>query len=132
MPASADKPIYQALVIPNEALAEGGTEILRAGLIKNELYVTARRAFDDPAMWGEALGEIARRIARICAQEGKLTHRDAFAAIAGAFAAELGAPVVREKAGKRAAPRAKKAAKRAARKSATKKSAKKSTKRKVR
>ena len=97
MLASADKPIYQALVIPNDALDKGGTEILRAGLIKDELYVTARRAFDDPATWGEALGEIARRIARICAQDGKLTHKDALAAIAGAFAAELGAPMIGER-----------------------------------
>ena len=97
MLASADKPIYQALVIPNDALDKGGTEILRAGLIKDELYVTARRAFDDPATWGEALGEIARRIARVCAQDGKLTHKDALAAIAGAFAAELGAPMIGER-----------------------------------
>jgi len=97
MLASADKTIYQALIIPNEALNKGGTEILRAGLIRDELYVTVRRAFDDPATWGEALGEIARRIARICAQDGKLTHKDALAAIAGAFAAELGAPVIGER-----------------------------------
>jgi hypothetical protein len=124
MLASADKPIYQALVIPNDALDEGGTEILRAGLIKDELYVTARRAFDDPATWGEALGEIARRIARICAQDGKLTHKDALAAIAGAFAAELGAPVIgdqaRKGAAKRKAGRAKTSAKKPAKQAATK------------
>ena len=87
-------PIYEALVIPNEALDKGGVEILRAGLIEDELYVTARRAFDDPGMWGEVLGELTRRIARIYAAEGKYSQKDALAAISGAYAADLGAPVV--------------------------------------
>ena len=92
--ADQDNPIYDALVIPNEALDNGGVEILRGGLVKGELYVTARRAFDDPGMWGEVLGELTRRIARIYAAEGKYTQKDALAAIGGAFAADLGAPVV--------------------------------------
>jgi hypothetical protein len=91
-----DNPIYEALVIPNEALDKGGVEILRGGLVKGELYVTARRAFDDPGMWGEVLGELTRRIARIYAAEGKYTQKDALAAISGAYAADLGAPVVSE------------------------------------
>src|SRR5215470_17067796 len=89
-----DNAIYEALVIPNEALDKGGVEILRGGLVDGELYVTARRAFDDPGMWGEVLGELTRRIARIYAAEGKYTHKDALAAIGGAYAADLGAPVV--------------------------------------
>jgi len=92
--ADQDNPIYDALVIPNEALDKGGVEILRGGLVKGELYVTARRAFDDPGMWGEVLGELTRRIARIYASEGKYTQKDALAAIGGAFAADPGAPVV--------------------------------------
>ena len=94
MAAPDDNPIYEALVIPNEALDKGGVEILRAGIVKDELYVTARRAFDDPGMWGEVLGELTRRVARIYAAEGKYTHKDALAAIEGAYAAELGAPAV--------------------------------------
>jgi len=94
MAGADDNPIYEALVIPNEALDKGGVEILRAGIVKDELYVTARRAFDDPGMWGEVLGELTRRVARIYAAEGKYTHKDALAAIEGAYAAELGAPVV--------------------------------------
>jgi Domain of unknown function (DUF5076) len=91
-----DNPIYEALVIPNEALDKGGVEILRAGIVRDELYVTARRAFDDPAMWGEVLGDVTRRIARVYAAEGKYTQKDALAAISGAFAADLGAPVISE------------------------------------
>ena len=48
--------IYEALVIPNEALDKGGIEILRAGLVDDELYVTARRAFDDPGHLGRGAG----------------------------------------------------------------------------
>jgi Domain of unknown function (DUF5076) len=92
-----DKPIYEALVIPNDALDKGGVEILRAGIVQDELYVTARRAFDDPGMWGEVLGDVTRRIARVYAAEGRYTEKDALAAISGAFAADLGTPVVSEK-----------------------------------
>jgi hypothetical protein len=91
-----DNPIYEALVIPNEALDKGGVEILRAGIVKDELYVTARRAFDDPGMWGEVLGDLTRRIAHVYAAEGKYTQKDALAAISGAYAADLGAPVISE------------------------------------
>ena len=45
MPPPRDMRIYEALVIPNEALDKGGLEILRAGLVDDELYVTARRVF---------------------------------------------------------------------------------------
>ncbi len=100
-----DKPIYDALVIPNEALDKGGVEILRAGLIDDELYVTARPAFADPANWGEVLGDITRRIARLYAAGGNYSQKDALAAISGAFAADLGAPVVRERRKPRASVR---------------------------
>ena len=89
-----DHPIYEALVIPTEALDKGGLEILRAGLIEDELYVTARPTFDHPSVWGEVLADVTRRIARLYADGGKYTHKDALAAISGAFAADLGAPVV--------------------------------------
>ena len=123
-----DNPIYEALVIPNDALEKGGVEILRGGLVKGELYVTARRAFDDPGMWGEVLGELTRRIARIYAAEGKYSQKDALAAISGAYAADLGAPVVSAPRKPRASAR--KAAKRKP-KSATKR-AKKTARRKAR
>ena len=94
MPDPQDHPIYDALVIPNEALDKGGLEILRAGLIEDELYVTARPTFDHPSVWGEVLADITRRLARLYAADGKYTQKDAFAAISGAYAADLGAPVV--------------------------------------
>jgi hypothetical protein len=91
-----DNPIYEALVIPTEALDKGGLEILRAGLIEDELYVTARPTFDHPSVWGEVLADITRRISQLYTADGKYTRQDALAAISGAYAADLGAPAVSE------------------------------------
>jgi hypothetical protein len=90
----SEEHVYDALVLPNEAIASGGIEILRAGIIDDDLYVTARRAFADPAQWGEVFADIARRLAALYEAEGELKESEAIAAIASAFAAELGAPAV--------------------------------------
>jgi hypothetical protein len=105
MPPPHDTRIYEALVIPNEALDKGGMEILRAGLVDDELYVTARRVFKDPSTWGEILGEITQRLGRIYAAEGEYKAKEVIAAIENAFAAEMGAPRI-------AAPRRKRSTKR--------------------
>ncbi len=120
MAADDDKPGYEALAIPSEAQERGGVEILRAGLMSDELYVTARPAFDDPAMWGEVLADITRRLARLYAADGKFTHKDALSAIESAFAADLGAVV--------AAPRRKTRLGRSRRKSGGKRRGKASAK----
>jgi hypothetical protein len=114
-----DNPIYDALVIPTDALDKGGVEILRAGLIDDELYVTARPTFDHPSVWGEVLADITRRISQLYTGDGKYTQKDALAAISGAYAADLGAPVVSAPR-KPAAKRKTKPATKPARKSATK------------
>ena len=93
---SSDKPIYDALAIPNEAIANGGVEILRAGLVDDELYVTARHAFKDPAQWGEVLADITRRLALLYSMETDLTEAEALTEIEEAYAAEMGAQVVPE------------------------------------
>jgi hypothetical protein len=126
MPPPHDTRIYEALVIPNDALDKGGMEILRAGLVDDELYVTARRVFKDPATWGEILGEITQRLGRIYAAEGEYKAKEVIAAIENAFAAEMGATPVaapRRKRTKRkpaarkpARPKTKRAAKRSSRK----------------
>jgi|SRR3954462_481332 hypothetical protein len=129
-----DKRVYQALAVPNEALANGGVEILRAGLIDDELYVSARRAFKDPSTWGEILADIARQIALYySAEDTDLTEKEVLAEIEEAFAADLGATVVEEQPARRA--KAKKAAPPAKRKAAkppAKKPARASSKRKKR
>ena len=92
--ADQEKPIYDALAVPDDGLEKGGVEVLRAAMIEDGLFVSARRTFDDPGVWGEVLGDITRRIAQLYAAEGRYTHKDALAAISGAFAADLGAPVI--------------------------------------
>ena len=55
-----DPRIYQALALPEQALENGGLEILRLGIIDDELYVSALPAFKAPAQWGEVLAEVAQ------------------------------------------------------------------------
>lgn len=94
MARSSDDSIYHALPITDDALANGGVEILRAGLIDDELFVTARHAFNDPATWGEVLAEITRKLAQIFSLETDLTEAEALAEIEEAYAADLGARAV--------------------------------------
>jgi hypothetical protein len=85
-----DPRVYAALAMPNAALENGGVEILRVGVIEDELHVQARRAFKDPKLWGAVLADVAKRIAAVYAAETKRTREDAFAAILAAFAADIG------------------------------------------
>ena len=110
-----DRRIYEALALPAEALDKGGLEILRAGLIEDELYVEARRVFKDPATWGEVLGDIARRIAAIYSLEDSApSEKDIVADIVEAFASEMGLTPLKttsKPAKKQARPAKKKSAK---------------------
>jgi hypothetical protein len=109
-----DPRIYQALALPEQALERGGLEILRLGIIEDELYVSALPAFQDVGQWGEVLSEVARRLGAIyAAQNDGHNKRDVTIAIAEAFVADFGAQPV--KAG------AKKPVKKAAKKPARKK-----------
>jgi Domain of unknown function (DUF5076) len=127
-----DRRIYEALALPAEALDKGGLEILRAGLIEDELYVAARRVFREPATWGEVLGDIARRVATIYSLDDTgLSEKDIVADIVEAFAAEMGLPAVKtaKPTGK---PAKKKQARPARKKSAKAKKSAKSAKRRKR
>jgi len=110
-----DRRIYEALALPAEALDKGGLEILRAGLIDDELYVEARRVFKDHAVWGEVLGDIARHIAAIYSlEDSALSEKDIVADIVEAFASEMGlapAETASKPAKKQARPARKKSAK---------------------
>jgi hypothetical protein len=98
-----DPQIYQALVLPEAALENGGLEILRAGIINDELYVSALPAFQAPARWGEVLADVARRLGTIyAAQKSGLSKHDVIVQIAQAFAADMGAKPVKKKPAKRA------------------------------
>ena len=107
-----DPRIYQALALPEQALENGGLEILRLGIVDDELYVSALPAFKAPAQWGEVLAEVARRLGGVyAAQDTGLNKNDVTADIAEAFAAEMGARPV-----KAASKPPKKSVKKAARK----------------
>jgi hypothetical protein len=118
-----DPRVYQALALPNDALEKGGVEILRAGIIQDELYVSALPAFKNADQWGEVLSEVARRLGAIyAAQNPSLDKRDVTIAIAEAFVADFGASPVKAKSSPRPANKtAKKPAKKPAKKIARKK-----------
>ena len=112
-----DPRVYQALALPEQALEKGGVEILRAGIINDELYVAALPAFKNPAQWGEVLADIAWRIGAIyAAQNPGLSKKDVTVQIVEAFADDMGAEPV-----KAAKKPAKKPAKRPVKKTARKK-----------
>jgi hypothetical protein len=116
-----DPRVYQALALPDEALEKGGLEILRVGLIEDELYISARPVLERPSQWGEVLAEAARRLGAIyAAQTQGLSKKDVTVQIAEAFAADMGAVPVKHASRKRRNATAKE--------TTTKKSANKRTK----
>jgi hypothetical protein len=85
-----DHPIYDALPISNDILDKGGVELLRAAVVDQELFVTARLdAFVRPYPWGFVLADIARRLASLYAADDQLTEAEATTAIADEFARSL-------------------------------------------
>jgi hypothetical protein len=123
---SNDEPkMYHALVMPAEALEKGGAEILRAGLVEDELFVGAARAFADPAVWGDVLADIARHLATMMsAEDGAASEEEILTQIGEAFITDLGGTEVKDRVVRPLKSKPKKAGK----KKAVKKSAKKSTK----
>jgi hypothetical protein len=114
--ANDDPRIYQALALPEQALEKGGLEILRLGIVDDELYVSALPAFETPAQWGEVLAEVATRLGAVyAAQNTGLNRKDVTTDIVEAFAAEMGARPVKAAAKPSRKP-AKKVAKKATRK----------------
>jgi hypothetical protein len=117
-----DPRVYQALALPEKALEDGGVEILRLGIIKDELYVSALPAFTAPAQWGVVLAEVAERLGAIyAAQNTALDQKDVTVQIAEAFVSEMGAQPVKAQAKQKAKQKAK--AKASAAKSTPKKPA---------
>src|SRR4051794_32218050 len=109
--------VYRALALPEQALSDGGVEILRLGIVNDELYVSALPAFDTPAPWGEVLAEVTKRLGEIyAAQKTGLSKKDIMVQIAEAYLAEMGASPVKAKPvqARAAKPKSRKAAKPAA------------------
>jgi Domain of unknown function (DUF5076) len=104
----SDHAIYDALPISNDALDRGGVELLRAGVVDEELFVTVRRVFPEPAHWGWVLADITRRLASLYAADGNFAEAKVSAAIADAFARSFRSPgATRPRAKARAKLRAK-------------------------
>jgi hypothetical protein len=82
---------YDELPLPSGALASGGVEMLRAGVVERELFITARRAFDDPAGWGAVLAGVAQRLATLYAAETEWGEADVAVRIGAGFQAALAA-----------------------------------------
>ena len=105
-------PLFEALVIPNEALDKGGVEILRAAIIEGQLHVTLRRTFEEPDPWGGLLSEVARRVARIYAADGELGEGEVVFRIHSSFVSASGVrPARAKKSTKRSAVKGKKSLK---------------------
>jgi hypothetical protein len=82
---------YDELPLPSGALASGGVEMLRAGVVERELFITARRAFDDPAGWGAVLAGVAQRLAALYAAETEWGEADVAERIGAGFQVALAA-----------------------------------------
>jgi hypothetical protein len=90
-----EKKEYEALAVPEEALAHGGVELLRVAVNEDKLFLTTRPALKDPAEWGEILAELTRRLGVLydMGDTGYSEH-DVIIAIEEAYAAEMGAKSV--------------------------------------
>jgi len=84
--------IYDELPLPSGALRNGGAEMLRAGVVDDELFITARRIFDDPTQWGGLLADVARRLAMLYAAQFDVDEAAAAALIGIGFDRRLAAP----------------------------------------
>ena len=80
---------YEPLLIPPGAKKFGGIEVLRAGVAEQNLTMSIRRAFEDPAAWGVLLATAGRQVARIYASEAGLKEDEVCAKILASFQAEM-------------------------------------------
>ena len=77
------------LAVPFSALqSDSATEVLRAWIVDNGLHVSLQRGFDDPAVWGVLLTDIARHVARVYETEGFGSQREALSKIRSTLDAE--------------------------------------------
>jgi hypothetical protein len=83
---------FDALPAPPEALEQGGVEILRAAVLNGGLHVLLRPAFEDPAMWGMVLADIARHAARSFAANYAVSEDEALGQMLEVLQAEFDEP----------------------------------------
>jgi hypothetical protein len=83
------KPSFNALNVPPPAIEQGGAEIMRVAIANGELYMSLRRAFDDPEGWGRLMADVVKHVSQIYATETKYNKPDAAKRILEAFAKEM-------------------------------------------
>ena len=121
-----EKKEYEALAVPDEALANGGVELLRVAMSVDKIFLSARPALKDPAEWGEILAEVTRRLGVLYDMgDTGFSEQDVIVAIEEAYAAEMGATQAKRKKMSAAKPRS------ARRKPATRKPAARKSKQKA-
>ena len=74
-------PVFHELDAPDDALAFGGQEVLRAAVVDDDLHVSLANVFDQPEVWGVMLADIARHIADMYARHAGLDRADALARV---------------------------------------------------
>jgi AcrR family transcriptional regulator len=77
---------------PDVADREDATEVLRAFVLDGGLSIAFTRAFEDPAMWGLLLVDIARHAARAYGRESEYSENEALSRIVEMFEAEIARP----------------------------------------
>jgi hypothetical protein len=80
---------FEPLAAPPSAIEHGGYEVLRAVIVEGGLHVTLVRGFDDPAVWGLLLADIARHASRVFASEDGRDESETITAIRSMFDAEM-------------------------------------------
>ena len=68
--------------------AKEAAEVLRAWIVDNGLHVSLQRGFDDPAVWGVLLADIARHVAHVFESEDVCSEEEALEAIKETLDAE--------------------------------------------
>jgi hypothetical protein len=72
--------------------SKAATEVLRAWIVDNGLHVSLQRGFDDPAVWGVLLTDVARHVARVFETEKICTQDEALEKIKAMIDAEWDGP----------------------------------------
>jgi len=86
------RPAFNALNAPPAALEKGGNEVLRATVVEGALHISLIRAFEDPGLWGVALADITRHVARIYSTGHNIPEQRIIDHIRMAFDGEMDAP----------------------------------------
>jgi hypothetical protein len=72
--------------------AKEASEVLRAWIVDSGLHVSLQRGFEDPAVWGVLLSDVARHVAKIFETENVCSEAEALEAIKATLDAEWDMP----------------------------------------